>query len=203
MTDRNDQRSPSPTESSSADGSWLADVAQAAGREAGGVPVELLGDYLTLLADAATTGRKPDPVELDAVRLLGRRAAELGVSAGSAVQLYLCAARRLCQAADGDPGAGKRRRASRTEAVLHVVDAAVANLDGGRRPRHEQDVGSPDRCHEFDTGIENPKGARRALDRVLDYDERYVILAPFSGPVTGCSALGPRPLTGLSSGAGR
>ncbi len=50
VTDRNDQRSPSPTESSSADGSWLADVAQAAGREAGGVPVELLGDYLTLPA---------------------------------------------------------------------------------------------------------------------------------------------------------
>ena len=66
-----------------------------AGREVGGVPVELLGDYLTLLADAATSGRKPDPAELDAVGLLGRRAAELGVSAGSAVQLYLSAARRL------------------------------------------------------------------------------------------------------------
>jgi hypothetical protein len=29
----------------SADGSWLADVARGAGREAGGGPVELLGDY--------------------------------------------------------------------------------------------------------------------------------------------------------------
>jgi hypothetical protein len=44
VTDRNDQRSPSPAEPPNADGSWLADVAQAAGREAGGVPVELLGD---------------------------------------------------------------------------------------------------------------------------------------------------------------
>jgi hypothetical protein len=91
VAERNDPRSTSPAESPNAEGSWPAEVARAAG----GLPVELLGDYLTLHADAATTGRMPDPVELDAVRLLGCRAAELGVSAGSAVQLYLCAARRL------------------------------------------------------------------------------------------------------------
>ena len=79
------------------DGSWLTEVAQSACRDVGGVPVELLGDYLPLLADAATSGRRPHPAELDAVGLLGRRAAELGVSAGSAVQLYLSAARRLWQ----------------------------------------------------------------------------------------------------------
>jgi hypothetical protein len=45
--------------------------------------VELLGGYLLLLADAATSGREPHPDELEAVGLLGRRAAELGVSAGS------------------------------------------------------------------------------------------------------------------------
>jgi len=141
VKDRNDQRSPSPTESSSADGSWLAEVAQAAGREAGGVPVELLGDYLTLLADAATTGRKPDPVELDAVRLLGRRAAELGVSAGSAVQLYLCAARRLWSEL---PMVIRARDSAAvraaTEAVLHVVDAAVANLAEGYTEARKQMV---------------------------------------------------------------
>ena len=79
------------------DGSWLTEVAQDACRDVGGVPVELLGDYLPLLADAATSGRRPHPAELEAVGLLGRRAAELGVSAGSAVQLYLSAARRLWQ----------------------------------------------------------------------------------------------------------
>jgi sugar diacid utilization regulator len=141
VTDRDDQRSPSPAESPSADGSWLAEVAQAAGREAGGVPVELLGDYLTLLADAATTGRKPDPAELDAVRLLGRRAAELGVSAGSAVQLYLCAARRLW----GELPMVIRARDSAavraaTEAVLHVVDAAVAQLAEGYNEARRQMV---------------------------------------------------------------
>ena len=114
------------------DGSWLAEVAQAAGRDVGGQPVELLGDYLTLLADAATTGRKPDRSELDAVGLLGRRAAELGVSAGSAVQLYLSAARRVWAEL---PLVIRERdnRAVRAaaDAVLFVVDAAVANLVEG------------------------------------------------------------------------
>jgi hypothetical protein len=57
---------------------WLNEVAASAGRDAAGAPVELLGDYLLLLADAATSGRKPHPAELEAVGLLGRRAAELG-----------------------------------------------------------------------------------------------------------------------------
>lgn len=111
---------------------WLGEVAQGAAREAGGVPVELLGDYLTLLADAATTGRRPRPAELDAVTLLGRRAAELGVSAGSAVQLYLTAARRLWA---GLPAVVRSRDSEAVRAaaaaVLHVVDAAVANLAEG------------------------------------------------------------------------
>ena len=40
-------------------GSWLADVADDACRDVGNVPVELLGDYLPLLADAATTVNRP------------------------------------------------------------------------------------------------------------------------------------------------
>ncbi len=132
MTDRGEQRPRARAEPQMADDSWLAEVAQAAGREAGGVPVELLGDYLPLLADAATTGRKPHPSELAAVGLLGRRAAELGVSAGSAVQLYLCAARRLwgelpMVIRSRDSGAVR----DAADAVLHVVDAAVAGLAEG------------------------------------------------------------------------
>ncbi len=110
---------------------WLADVARAAGREAG-VPVEFLGDYLTLLADAASTGRKPHPSELDDVGRLGRRAAELGVSAGSVVQLYLSAARLLwaeLPAVVRSSDSGAVRTAA--DAVLFVVDAAVAVLAEG------------------------------------------------------------------------
>jgi hypothetical protein len=111
---------------------WLADVARGACRDVGDVPIELLGDYLPLLADAATSGREPDAAELDAVGFLGRRAAELGVSAGSAVQLYLSAARRLwlqLPAVVRSHDSEVVREAA--AAVLHVVDEAVARLAQG------------------------------------------------------------------------
>jgi hypothetical protein len=111
---------------------WLVEVAQGASRDAGGVPVELLGDYLPLLADAATHGRKAKRGELDTVGLLGRRAAEQGISAGRVVQLYLSAARRLWQDLPGVVLSRDREavRAAAT-AVLQVVDDAVATLAEG------------------------------------------------------------------------
>jgi sugar diacid utilization regulator len=123
------------------DGSWLTEVAQDACRDVGGVPVELLGDYLPLLADAATSGRRPHPAELEAVGLLGRRAAELGVSAGSAVQLYLSAARRLWQQL---PMVIRSRDSDAVRvaaaAVLHVIDEAVASLAEGYNDARRQMV---------------------------------------------------------------
>jgi sugar diacid utilization regulator len=94
--------------------------------------VELLGDYLPLLADAAINGRRPKRGELEAVGLLGRRAAEQGISAGRAVQLYLSAARRLWQELPMVVRSRDREavRAAAT-AVLHVVDEAVATLAEG------------------------------------------------------------------------
>jgi sugar diacid utilization regulator len=111
---------------------WLVEVAEAASRDAGGVPVELLGDYLPLLADAAVSGRRPKRAEVNAVGRLGRRAAEQGISAGPVVQLYLSAARRLWQ----DLPIVVRSQDSEVvraaaAAVLHVVDAAVATLAEG------------------------------------------------------------------------
>ncbi|MDN5919990.1 MAG: helix-turn-helix domain-containing protein [Pseudonocardia sp.] len=132
------------------DDSWLTEVAHAASQEAG-VSVELLGDYLTLLADAAITGRKPHTSELDAVGLLGRRAAELGVSAGSAVQLYLCAARllwgELPMMIRGRDGAAVRAAA---DAVLYVVDTAVASLaEGYTGARRQMARWEETQRHEF------------------------------------------------------
>jgi hypothetical protein len=114
------------------DDAWLVAVANGASRDAGGVPVELLGDYLPLLADAAINGRRPKRGELEAVGLLGRRAAEQGISAGRAVQLYLSAARRLWQDLPMVVRSRDREavRAAAT-AVLHVVDEAVATLAEG------------------------------------------------------------------------
>ncbi|NJC71371.1 PucR family transcriptional regulator [Planosporangium thailandense] len=111
---------------------WLVEVANDASRDAGGVPVALLGDYLPLLADAAVTGRRPKRAELDAVGQLGRQAAEQGISAGRVVQLYLSAARRLWQnlpAVARSPDSERVRAAA--AAVLHVIDEAVATLAEG------------------------------------------------------------------------
>jgi sugar diacid utilization regulator len=128
-TRRRSGHRPSATVSEDA---WLVDVADGASRDAGGVPVELLGGYLSLLADAAVHGRRPRRSELDAVGLLGRRAAEQGISAGRVVQLYLSAARRLWQELPMVVRSRDREavRAAAT-AVLQVVDDAVATLAEG------------------------------------------------------------------------
>ena len=97
MTDSTRRRSGRRPPAPGSEDAWLVQVADGASRDAGGVPVELLGEYLSLLADAAIHGRRPKRGELDAVGALGRRAAEQGVSAGRVVQLYLSAARRLWQ----------------------------------------------------------------------------------------------------------
>lgn len=111
---------------------WLTTVAAEASRDAGGVPADLLGDYLLLLADAAIRGRRAETHELEAVGALGRRAAGLGVSAGRVVDLYLSAAWRLW----GELPEVVRSRDSdvvraAAEAVLHAVDDAVATLVEG------------------------------------------------------------------------
>ncbi|GAA0241568.1 PucR family transcriptional regulator [Cryptosporangium japonicum] len=117
---------------------WLAAVgtATAAACQA---PAELLGEYLAMLADAAIHGRRPEPWQRDAVRELGRRAAEQGVDAGRAVDLYLSAAWRLWRelpevSRSSDP---ERVRAA-AEAVLRVLDDAVGVLvDGHQSQRRD------------------------------------------------------------------
>lgn len=112
---------------------WLDTVARAAAAKAR-VPAELLGEYLTLLADAAVTGREPDEQELAAVRQLGRQAAEQSVSAESVVDLYLAAAWRLWRTIPAEMRSRNRDAVSQAaEAVLRVVDAAVAVLVEGHQ----------------------------------------------------------------------
>jgi sugar diacid utilization regulator len=132
MTDSTRRRSGRRPRAPGPEDDWLVEVAEGASRDAGGVPVELLGDYLPLLADAATYGRQAKRGELDAVGLLGRRAAEQGISAGRVVQLYLSAARRLWQDLPMVVRSRDREavRAAAT-AVLQVVDKAVATLAEG------------------------------------------------------------------------
>jgi sugar diacid utilization regulator len=114
------------------DEDWLSRVAKSACHDAGDVSEELLGDYLSMLADAATSGRRVARNELTAVRLLGRRAAGVGVSAGQGVDLYLSAARRVW---DELPAVVRERNSAAVraaaEAVLHVVEDAVAAFAEG------------------------------------------------------------------------
>ncbi|RFU20566.1 PucR family transcriptional regulator [Geodermatophilus marinus] len=117
---------------------WLAAVATSAA-SAVHAPVDLLGEYLPMLADAAIHGRRPDAWELDAVRELGRHAAAQGVGARRAVDLYLSAAWRLWRrlpvvVRSNDP---EKVRAA-AEAVLRVLDDAVGVLvDGHQAERRE------------------------------------------------------------------
>jgi sugar diacid utilization regulator len=111
---------------------WLVRVAEAASQDAGGVSSEFLGNYLPMLAEAASLGRFPARAEIEAVRLLGRHAAEQGVSVGRGVDLYLSAARRVW----GELPAVVRERdnsavRAAAGAVLQVVDDAVASFAEG------------------------------------------------------------------------
>jgi sugar diacid utilization regulator len=134
-SDRSTDRRGSAPEADEAAGhedDWLDRVADLASRDAGGVSGEFLGDYLPMLADAATFGRFPGRAQLDAVRVQGRRAAEAGVPAGRGVGLYLSAARRVWTEL---PAVIRERdnKAVRAaaEAVLQVVDDAVASFADG------------------------------------------------------------------------
>jgi sugar diacid utilization regulator len=132
MADNGRRRTAGRAQAGPPQDAWLIDVANGASRDAGGVPVALLGDYLPLLADAAVTGRRPKRAELNAVGRLGRQAAEQGISAGRVVQLYLSAARRLWQ--DLPMVVRTRDRdavRAAAAAVLHVIDDAVATLAEG------------------------------------------------------------------------
>ena len=117
---------------SPADEAWLIGVAEGASKDAGGVSTEFLAGYLSMLADAATSGRSPKRAEIDAVRLQGRHAAERGVPVGRGVDLYLSAARRIWAEL---PAVVRQRdntavRAA-AEALLQVVDEAVASFADG------------------------------------------------------------------------
>ena len=117
---------------------WLALVARTAAADAN-APIELLGEYLNILADAALSGRRPEKRELAAVRRLGRRAAEQGVDANQAVDLYLSAAWRLWQEIPMIVRSRDRDKVrAAAEAVLRVINDAVEVLVEGHQAARRQ-----------------------------------------------------------------
>jgi sugar diacid utilization regulator len=110
----------------SAEAGWLDSTAAAAADDAG-APPELLGEYLTLLADAAMSGDRPSQEQLETIETYGRRAAQQGITPGRAVNLYLSAAWRLWR---GLPVVARSSDSEvvreAADAVLHAVGDAVA-----------------------------------------------------------------------------
>jgi sugar diacid utilization regulator len=110
-----DQRLPGPD---------LAAIAAAASREAGGVAVGLLGDYLPAAAEAAAGGRRLTAAELSGYGRSGEQAALSGVALRGLIDLYLSATWRLWR----ELPAGTSPTAVRAAglAVLRAADDAVA-----------------------------------------------------------------------------
>lgn len=121
-----------------ADDAWLARVAEAAAADAH-APAELLGEHLSMLADAALTGRRPAPRELAAVADLGWRAAEQGIGAGRTVDLYLSAAWHLWRELPSEVRKRNRDEVhAAAETLLHVIANAVAALVDGYQSARRQ-----------------------------------------------------------------
>jgi PucR C-terminal helix-turn-helix domain/GGDEF-like domain len=112
----------------------LAAITRAASREAGGVPPDLLGDFLPAVHAAALTGRRLMAAELTGHGRSGERAAESGVALRGLVDLYLSAAWRLWRELP-DPGGAVATRAAGL-AVLRAADDAVAAAAEGFERAH-------------------------------------------------------------------
>lgn len=99
---------------------------------AGGVPPGFLDGYPAMLAEVSATGRRLRRAELDALRVLGERAAEAGYGLPELVGLYLGAARDGWSGLPGVTGVTGARDAGRVgDAVLAAVAAAVSALGEG------------------------------------------------------------------------
>ncbi|TCO42417.1 PucR-like helix-turn-helix protein [Kribbella antiqua] len=128
MSEAGGLRWPGSGAENSADEAWLTAIAQAAAGDSQ-APLELLVEYLTLLADAAISGRRPREHELAIVRELGRRAAEQGIPAGRVVDLYLSAAWRMWRdLPDVVPYRNRDTVRASAQAVLRAVGEAIAVL---------------------------------------------------------------------------
>jgi sugar diacid utilization regulator len=102
----------------------LPAIARAASREAGGVPVGLLGDYLPAVFEAAGSSRRLTAAELAGYGRSGEQAALSGVALRGLVDLFLSATWRLWRELPG--GTSVTALSAAGLAVLRAADDAVA-----------------------------------------------------------------------------
>ena len=111
----------------------MAEVAAGAAQDSGGLSVDLLGDFLTVLGGAVAHGRPITSRQLRPYRALADDAARQGVALRALLDLYLSAAWRLWRqlpavASEAATAAGV---ATAGEVMLHAVDDVVAELAEG------------------------------------------------------------------------
>jgi hypothetical protein len=171
---------------------WLAVVARTAAADAD-APIELLGEYLNILADAALSGRRPEKRVLAAVRRLGQRAAEQGVDANQAVDLYLSAAWRLWQEIPMIVRSRDRDKVrAAAEAVLRVINDAVEVLVEGHQAARRQMIRQEESARrEFvDDLLRGDTDVSRLVERAepfgLDLGQSHQVLlaAPVRSPAS-------------------
>jgi sugar diacid utilization regulator len=111
----------------------LEAIARAASREAGGVPPDLLADYLPAVLDAARTGRRLASTELTGYGRSGERAAESGVALRGLVDLFLSATWRLWRELPGLDARTADVRAAGLGVLRAADDAVAAAAEGFER----------------------------------------------------------------------
>ena len=111
----------------------LEQTASEAARDAGGLPVELLGDFLAVVADAVAVGQRVSRKQLRVHQALGDDAARQGVALRALLDLYLSAAWRLWRhlPAVADATRDPTGVVVAGEVILHAVDDVVAALAEG------------------------------------------------------------------------
>ncbi|MDQ2757555.1 MAG: helix-turn-helix domain-containing protein [Actinomycetota bacterium] len=106
-------------------------VADGAADDAGGVDPALLGTFLTIVVEAASSGRRLRPTELRACAERGSVAARAGVPLRALIDLYLSACWRLWERLDVVVDGDAARVRAAGLAVLRAADDAVAALAEG------------------------------------------------------------------------
>jgi hypothetical protein len=111
----------------------LDEVAAGGAADAGGVPTELLGDFLPALANAVMDGRPLSRRQMTAYQGIGDKAARQGVALRALLDLYLSAAWRLWRHLPAviDSGQNPDGVVVAGEVMLHAVDDAVAAIAEG------------------------------------------------------------------------
>ncbi|MCW2522263.1 MAG: CdaR family transcriptional regulator [Frankiales bacterium] len=171
----------------------IAEVAAGGAADAGGVSVELLGDFLTALAHAVVAGRPLSRRQMAAYQAIGDTAARQGVALRALLDLYLSAAWRLwrhqppVREAQRDPAAV----VVAGEVMLHAVDDAVAAIAEGFQLARRSLVRAEESARrEF---IEDLLTGGADLADVLRRADGYGL--DLSGPHAVAVVLGPTPFS--------